>query len=252
MDTVPAKGIRRLWNGALDLLFPGICHVCGDRTHGERSLCDTCSAAIPSLQAPFCLRCAEPFEGKIEMDFECANCRNLDFSFDFARPAIANQPVVLDMIHQLKYQRRIHLAPELGRLAFRSFEEDPRLLEALDQKWPLVPVPLHRRRKLWRHFNQAEEIARPISRLTGLPLLLGLKRLRGTESQTRLSRAQRLLNLHGAFGLSSAGRAFFKDQPAGALLVDDVFTTGATTGECARILRREGVQKVVVLTVMRG
>lgn len=252
METAPAKGIGRIWRGVLDLLFPGICHVCGVRTAGERSLCDTCSAAIPSLQSPFCLRCAEPFEGQIEGDFECPNCRNLDFSFEFSRPAIANHPVVLDMIHQLKYQRRIYLAPELGRLAARSFGEDPRLLEALEGKWPLVPVPLHRRRKLWRHFNQAEEIARPISLLAGLPLLQGLKRLRGTESQTRLSRAQRLLNLHGAFALSRAGRDFFGKNAAGALLVDDVFTTGATTGECARVLRRAGVQKVVVLTVMRG
>jgi competence protein ComFC len=247
-----AGGIRRLWSGALDLLFPAVCHACGTGIAGDRSLCDACEAAIPSLKSPFCLRCAEPFEGVIESNFECPNCRNLDFAFEFARPATANHPVVLDMIHQLKYQRRIHLASELGRLAARAFGEDPRLLEALDHKWPLVPVPLHRRRQLWRHFNQAEEIALPISRLTGLPLIKGLVRLRGTDSQTRLTRAQRLKNLRGAFDISRTGRAFFKDRPAGALLVDDVFTTGATTGECARILRREGVQKVVVVTVMRG
>jgi competence protein ComFC len=247
-----AGSLRRLCSGALDLLFPAVCHACGTGIAGDRSLCEVCEGAIPPLESPFCLRCAEPFDGLIETDFECPNCRNLDFAFEFARPAIANHPVVLDMIHQLKYQRRIYLAPELGRLATRPFGEDPRLLEALDGKWPLIPVPLHRRRKLWRHFNQAEEIALPMSRLTGLPLLKGLVRRRGTDSQTRLSRAQRLQNLRGAFDISRAGRAFFKDRPAGALLVDDVFTTGATTGECARILRREGVQKVVVVTVMRG
>ena len=252
METAPPNGLRRLWSGALDLLFPAVCHACGNGVAGDRSLCEACEGAIPSLESPFCLRCAEPYEGVIEADFQCPNCRTPDFSFEFARPAIANHAVVLDMIHQLKYQRRIHLAPELGRLAARSFREDPRLLEALEQKWPLVPVPLHRRRKLWRHFNQAEEIALPMSRLTGLPCCQALVRLRSTETQTRLSRAQRLKNLKGAFGLSRAGRAIFKERPAGALLVDDVFTTGATTGECARILRREGVQKVVVVTVMRG
>lgn len=252
MEASASRGICGLWGRALDLLFPSVCHSCGAGIAGPRSLCPPCEEAIPSLKRPFCLRCAEEFEGKIEGDFQCPNCRSLDFSFEFARPATANHPVVLEMIHQLKYQRRIYLGAELGRLAARVFQEDPRLIQALEEKWPLVPVPLHRRRKLWRYFNQAEEIALPLSHLTGLPYCKGLLRLRGTDSQTRLSRAQRLKNLRGAFGISRVGRDFFRGKPAGALLVDDVFTTGATADECARILRREGVQKVVVVTVMRG
>jgi hypothetical protein len=116
----------------------------------------------------------------------------------------------------------------------------------------LVPVPLHRRRKLWRHFNQAEEIARALGRATGLPLCPALARIRATGSQVRLTRAQRLSNLRGAFELSRAGAVFAATKPPGAVVVDDVFTTGATTDECARVLRRAGVQKVVVVTVMRG
>ncbi|WP_367874308.1 double zinc ribbon domain-containing protein [Luteolibacter sp. Populi] len=250
--SVPESPPRGWWARCLDLFYPSVCHACGKATPGDDSLCEDCRAAIPSLQSPFCLRCAEEFDGMIETDFECSNCRSLDFDFAFARPAIAHHEVVLKMIHELKYQRRIHLAPELGRLAARSFAEDPRLLEALDGKWPLVPVPLHRRRQLWRHFNQAEEVARPIARLTGLPFCRALSRQRGTGSQTRLSRAERLKNLRGAFALSGAGERFFAAHPAGAVLVDDVFTTGATTNECARVLRRAGVQKVVVVTVMRG
>jgi len=144
------------------------------------------------------------------------------------------------------------LAAELGRLAGRAFAEDPRLAEALEGGWPLVPVPLHRRRHLWRFFNQAEEIARSLGRATGLPLCRALLRTVSTGSQTRLSRAQRLKNLKGAFALSREGKRFTAAGPPGAVLVDDVFTTGATTGECARLLRRSGVQKVVVVTVMRG
>lgn len=244
---------RAWWGRCLDLIFPSICHACGCSTPGNHSLCEPCGAAIPSLRSPFCLRCAEEFEGKIDGNFECPNCRKLEFDFDFARPAVANHPVVLDMIHALKYQKRIHLGPELGRIAARSFAEDPRLLEALQGGWPLVPVPLHRRRELWRYFNQAEEIARPISAITGLLCCPALVRQRGTGSQTRLSRAQRLQNLRGAFALSKQGKALLaKDRPGGVVLVDDVFTTGATTGECARVLRRAGIQKVVVVTVMRG
>jgi competence protein ComFC len=156
------------------------------------------------------------------------------------------------MIHELKYARRIALASELARLAARAFDDDARLASALAEGWPLVPVPLHRGRRLWRYFNQAEEIARPLSQQTGLPLCPALVRTRGTGSQTSLSRAERLKNLRGAFELSRAGKRFAAGKPAGAVVVDDVFTTGATTGECARVLRKAGVQKVVVVTVMRG
>ena len=243
---------RGLWSKVLDLVYPGICHGCGDGVAGNRSLCGACHDELPSLREPYCQSCGEEFEGKIEGPFECPNCRDLDFSFAFARPALPNHPVVLEMIHDLKYGRRIEIAGELGRLAGRSFADDPRLAVALSEGWPLVPVPLHRRRRLWRYFNQAEEIARSLGGATGLPLCRALLRTRSTSSQTRLSRAQRLKNLKGAFALSKEGAAFAAGKPAGAVVVDDVFTTGATTDECARLLRRSGVQKVVVVTVMRG
>lgn len=246
------EGGRGWFARVLDLLYPGVCHRCGDAVAGGRSLCGTCLSAIPSLREPFCLRCGEEFDGRVEGNTECPNCRDLDFPFAFARPAVADDPAVLAMIHDLKYRRHLHLAVELGLTAGRAFAEDERLAEALEGRWPLVPVPLHRRRLLWRHFNQAEEIARALGRQTGLPLCRALSRVRRTDSQTRLTRAQRLKNLRGAFALTRKGAAFSSARPPGAVLVDDVFTTGATTAECARILRRGGVQKVVVVTVMRG
>lgn len=252
MTEDPAGERRGFVSRILDLLYPGVCHRCGTAVPGDRSLCPPCDIGIPSLAEPFCRKCGEEFEGRIDGDFECPNCRDLKFSFEFARPALANHPAALGMIHELKYLRRIDLALELGRVTARAFAEDVRLAAALEEKWPLVPVPLHRRRHLWRHFNQAEEIARSLSKRTGLPLCRALSRLRRTDSQTRLSRAQRLKNLRGAFALSKKGVEFAAGKPAGAVLVDDVFTTGATTDECARVLRRAGVQKVVVVTVMRG
>lgn len=236
----------------LDLLYPGVCHRCGEGIPGNRSLCAPCDLELPSLSDPFCRKCGEEYPGVIDGDFQCPNCKDLGFSFEFARPALPNHPAVLAMIHELKYQRRIHLGVELGRVAARAFADDPRLAVALEEKWPLVPVPLHRRRMLWRQFNQAEEIARSLGHRTGLPVCRALSRVRSTESQTRLTRAQRLKNLKGAFSLSRAGAKFTGGKPPGAVLVDDVFTTGSTTHECARVLRRAGVQKVVVVTVMRG
>jgi ComF family protein len=236
----------------LDLLYPGLCHRCGAGGTGEWSLCAGCSESLPSLREPFCRQCGEEFEGRIEGPFQCPNCRGEKFAFEFARPALPNHPDLLEMIHAMKYHRRIELCRELGRLALRAFDEDQRLAEALAGNWPLIPVPLYRGRELWRYFNQAEEIARGLAGWTGLPLCKALARIRGTGSQTRLSRSQRLNNLRGAFELTRRGKVFAAARPAGAVLVDDVFTTGATTDACARVLRRAGVQKVVVVTVMRG
>lgn len=243
---------RTIWDEVLDLLYPGLCHRCGVGVKGEWSLCPACSEKLPSLREPFCRQCGEEFEGRIDGSFQCPNCRGEKFAFEFARPALPNHPDLLAMIHDLKYRRRIELGHELGRLALRAFDDDPRLEEAVAGKWPLVPVPLHRSRELWRYFNQAEEIARPLARWMGLPLCRALLRTRSTGSQTRLSRAQRLQNLRGAFSLSRHGEKLAAARPEGAVVVDDVFTTGATTDECARVLRKAGIQKVVVVTVMRG
>ncbi len=157
----------------------------------------------------------------------------------------------LDMIHRLKYNRELHLAKELGRLASDAFA-DPRLAPALAGNWPLVPVPLHRKRFQHRHFNQAGEISRELSRHTGLPVLDALKRTRATGHQTALTRSQRLENLRGAFAITAAGRRRIAAAPAGAVLVDDVLTTGSTVDECAKILRRAGFREIYVVTVMRG
>jgi len=207
--------------------------------------------ALPRLEKPFCDSCGQPYEGQIEGAFDCPNCGGMRFAFNFARPAMRRNDRILEMIHRLKYRREIHLAGDLGRLALGALE-DPRLARAVRERWPLLPVPLHRKRMRWRHFNQAAEIARSMGLQAGLPVLHGLKRLRSTETQTALGRKQRLVNLRGAFALTCAGKRWLAGKPAGVLLIDDVLTTGSTAHECARTLKRAGVKQVVVITVMRG
>ena len=235
----------------LDLLYPPSCVLCGIPLADGRALCEACAASLPRLQKPCCETCGQSYEGRIGGRFDCPNCGDMRFAFRFARPALRRDERTLEIIHRLKYRREIHLAGELGRLALSALE-DPRLAMAIRQQWPLVPVPLHRKRLRWRHFTQAEEIARVLGREAGLPVLDALKRMRRTSTQTALGRRQRLVNLRGAFALTRAGRRGLGDKPAGVLLVDDVLTTGATAHECARTLRRAGVRQVLVLSVMRG
>lgn len=245
------RGWRKLVSRGLDLLYPPACVLCRENLADGRALCDACDADLPRLAEPFCQSCGEPFPGEIDGPFACPNCSKLKFAFEFARPAMVRDERTLEIIHRLKYGRELHLAKDLGRLAAEAFA-DPRLAPALAENWPLVPVPLHRKRFQHRHFNQAEEISRVLSAHTGLPVVRVLSRIRATEHQTALTRSQRLENLRGAFVITAAGRRRIEQSPAGAVLVDDVLTTGSTVDECAKILRRAGFQKVVAVTVMRG
>lgn len=230
----------------LDGIYPGACHLCGDPLPGGRCLCTPCADRLPRLSQPFCDTCGQPYDGQVWRHFECPNCHDQQFAFEFARPAMLRSDGAMTLVHGLKYHRRLELARELAGLAIKAFD-DPRLDPARRGRWPLVPVPLHRRRQHWRQFNQSREIALPLGKALGLPVAPLLKRIRPTTTQTRLSRAQRQKNLRGAFELrrGTAGGE-------GAILIDDVFTTGSTAHECARILRAGGFQKVVVVTVMRG
>lgn len=247
----PNQVFKRWLSRTLDLLYPPLCAVCHEILADGRALCDGCAADLPRLAEPFCQTCGESFEGQIDTVFTCPNCNKLKFSFEFARPATLRDARTLDMIHRLKYGRELHLASDLGRLAAYSFS-DPRLAPALAGKWPLIPVPLHRKRFQHRHFNQAEEISRELSALTGLPTFKALRRTRETEHQTALTRSQRLENLRGAFSITQTGHRKIQENPAGAVLVDDVLTTGSTVDECAKILRKAGFRRIFVVTVMRG
>lgn len=206
---------------------------------------------LPRLADPFCKRCGEPFPGEIDDAFTCPNCSTLKLSFDFARAAMVRDDRTLELIHRLKYGKELHLAKCLGILATEALD-DSRLEKARAENWPLVPVPLHRRRLQQRHFNQAEEIVRELSRQTGMPILKALRRTRATGHQTSLTRKQRLENLRGAFEITRRGLRHPAEKKQGVILVDDVFTTGATATECAKVLRKAGFSSVAVVTVMRG
>jgi len=235
----------------LDFLYPPECALCGTELTGENSLCGDCSNSLPRLREPFCTTCGECFDGRIDDDFDCPNCTGARFAFDFARPALRRDPCALELVHRLKYAREIHLAHSLGGILGEALD-DPRFSQALRERWPLVPVPLHRSRMRQRHFNQAQELARAVSRLTNLPLHPCLRRIRSTGTQTVLGRKARQQNLKGAFQMGHPPFRPMAVPKPGAILVDDVFTTGSTLNECAATLRKAGCPSVVCISLLRG
>jgi ComF family protein len=251
---------RRWLMGARDatlgLLYPPACAVCG-RTRPEsalKHLCAPCAKKLPRLEPPYCEVCGEWFVGQLNGAFRCSNCNDRKFDFDFAYAPMRAQDSMRELVHRYKYGGALWLRLPLAELlatAVRGENAEPRL--AAEPDWLLVPVPLHPRRLREREFNQAAELCRVLARLTGLPMCEALRRTRYTTVQASLHRSQRLENLRGAFSLRGrkCQRGFLRGRAV--LLVDDVLTTGATTQECARVLRRDGgARRVAVLTVVRG
>lgn len=165
--------------------------------------------------------------------------------FSFARSATVASGLVREAIHRFKYQRHLWFETFLVDLLMRELQP------TLDgHTWDLlVPVPLFAQREREREFNQSEKIASAVSQMTGIPCApKALRRTRATETQTALSRDQRAANVRKAFAMS--GR--FPLNGKRVILIDDVFTTGATTNACARVLRSAGAADVCVWTVARG
>ena len=253
--------LRPAAEAVVDLFYPRLCSFCRvplpqeEPRSGVRAwFCRGCEETLPLLEPPYCRVCGEVYDGAFTNEFCCMNCEGRRLEFDFAVAACRAEEAVRELVHQFKYDRRLQLRGALATLMLRVLDE-PRLARENLSEWLLVPVPLHRSRERDREFNQSWELCQRLSHLTGIPAAKALVRVRATETQANLDRDERLRNLRGAFALPKPRPWQPKIDLQGRriLLLDDVFTTGATTSECARVLRREGgAEKVVVITAARG
>jgi competence protein ComFC len=238
----------RLWlNAGLGLVYPEVCQIClASRASPEQAfICSACRSQVRYIERPFCERCGYPYAGAISSSFECRNCRDMDLSFETARSAVAAKDTVLEVIHRYKYHRAVWFEPFLVELLVQRARAE---LNSSEWDW-IVPVPLHPTKQREREFNQAERLATPLAAATAIPLRKKmLRRHLVTKTQTWLTREERQENVRKAFSVR---------QPEGlqdcrVVLVDDVFTTGATTNACARVLKDAGAARVCVWTVARG
>lgn len=164
--------------------------------------------------------------------------------FERARAAVAYSGVANRMVQGLKYRDRTDLAPWMARWMARAGAE---LVEQADV---VVPVPLHWQRFLGRKFNQSAELGRALSKLTDLSFSpSALKRVKGTRRQVGLERSQREENVRAAFAVPAEAQIGIAGRRV--LLVDDVYTTGATARSAARALKKGGARAVDVLTFAR-
>jgi ComF family protein len=224
----------------LDLLYPPSCIACAKVLPGPGAFfCEPCDTALERLPPACCRTCAEPgaFPGGA-----CPRCRAAPPPFSRGWAPFAHEGPVARAIHRFKYEDHPELAAPLGELL--AGEARAFLGRAPEH---VVALPLHTRRYHSRKYDQAQLLAGTLARATGREAPVGwLTRSRETQRQVGLSEAERAHNVADAFTASAAAKG------REVLLVDDVFTTGATARAAAFALREAGAVRVEVLTVARA
>lgn len=223
----------------LDFALPERCPSCGEIATGGGSFCSDCWTKLTFLSEPACTRCDLPMPYASEEAQSCAACIAQPPRHDGIKAAVAYGDIARDVALKLKYGGRIGLAHMIANQLLRYRHTLPR--DAL-----LVPVPLHWTRLWARSFNQSVLIARELSAMAGYshcPDLL--RRTRRTTPLGGLSGNERRRMVAGAFDLNPAQAV--KAQGRHILLVDDVYTSGATTDACVRMLKKGGANAVTIL-----
>ncbi|BCP55112.1 amidophosphoribosyltransferase [Kaistia sp. 32K] len=229
---------------AIDLALPPSCMACARPVATSGALCATCWGGLRLIERPFCQRLAIPFGYDIGADALSAEAIADPPPFGRLRAVAVYDAVSGPIVQALKYHDRTELARSIGAMMARAAGD---LAPEADL---VVPVPLHRGRLWQRRFNQSAMIAEAVARRIGKPHVPdGVDRIKATRRQVGLKANERAANVQGAFRVSAAARPSVAGRHI--LLVDDVYTTGATVKAVTRALLRGGAAAVDVVVFAR-
>ena len=238
----------QLWRQFLDALYPRNCLSCfapvGQKS-ALRYLCDDCFQQVEVFMPPQCHRCGLPFYGVVTTSRDCPHCKELVPVFGNGQTTFRLRSPMRSVIHALKYGRGYYALPDLVKVALKA-QKTREFLEGS----VLVPVPLHPWRKFKRTFNQSELIARALCKeLNNTRVELLLKRTKWTQTQTLLTHQERQRNLRNVFALNNRTTI---DTNQRYVIVDDVFTTGATLNSCCQTMLKGGATKLDIFALGHG
>lgn len=225
----------------LDLIYPEKCPFCGTLvSHEEEGICEKCRRKLPYIKEPRCMMCGKPIQSETE-EF-CYDCKKTKHMFDGGRNLWIHKDSVRQAVYSFKYQDRKCYGKTFAAEMVKGMAAYLNTIEAE----ALVPIPLHKKRYRDRGYNQAQILASEIGKQVHLPVEDILIRIKETNPQKTLSDIQRRKNIEGAFALKEDCKYHT------VVLVDDIYTTGSTLDEAARVLKKSGVSKVYFLTISIG
>lgn len=228
--------------GILELLYPCRCPVCHEIPRGKERICRECRKKLIEIKSPFCMKCGKQLSDP-QREY-CRDCQRYQHSFDRGRGAFVYEKTMKQSVAMLKYHNRREYAEVYG-------EEMARIFQKQLQIWKpqvILPIPIHAQKKVRRGFNQAEITAKKLGKLTGIPVdTKMLLRMENTTPQKELNPIERKRNLQKAFSFRENGIKYQR-----VLLVDDIYTTGATMDAAAKILRKNHIKFIFFLTICVG
>ena len=226
---------------AVDLLYPRRCMICHRPAPAGEYICPECETRLPIIESRRCRKCGKPVE-----DFEvlCSDCEKTHHLYDQGIGIFIYDSVMREAVSCLKYKGRKEYGETMGIYAARSARSEL----AVWKPEVIVPIPIHPERKRERGYNQAEVIARAVSEESGIRLVPdGLRRRDSTAAMKNLSAKERYANLARVL---EAGPGL--SDVHSALIVDDIYTTGATVDAGAGALRAAGISRIYFLSVCIG
>jgi len=227
----------------INLILPPRCLICGKSIHSDNSLCLDCFSKVNFISAPYCRHCGRPFPADIGESYYCSNCLSTKDNFRFCRSAIKYDDFSKKVILDFKFSDHLENKKLLAHWLFMAGNDI--FKHGVDV---IIPVPLHYARLFKRKYNQSAVLAAELSKLSKIPAdYKALSKIRHTTPQIECSGKQRSKNVKNAF------QVVFPERIKGKriVLIDDVYTTGATLTECARALKAAGAKSIDTLTIAR-
>jgi ComF family protein len=222
----------------IDWLYPPACVACGcllPLNEIRRFICVRCENIFEPIAAPFCEKCGAPIESDAK---HCASCYGKNFYFESNRSAFTYDELVRDLLHEMKFREKKRVAQGLAFLWASLAQEN-------FSDFTLIPMPLHKKKQRERGFNQAEILAKALSDAMKIPMEKILHRTVDTPPQSGLHPSQRAENVKNVFSVCEK----FDVRERSFILIDDIFTTGASLNECAKTLKNAGASQVLCMTL---
>lgn len=230
----------------LELIYTekNTCFICEsyDESIGDKYICRHCEKLLKKLDAPLCSKCSKPINYGSSASL-CPECSGEERYFEMSKSLYSYEGLIKNAIYSYKYYNHPYFYKMFGNMLLTYM-----LAENYTNFDCIVPVPLHSSKMRTRGYNQSELLARHLSKKLSIPYVDALKRIKKTAKQSEQSKLERAKNLKDAFVIKNDAEIVVNSS---VLLVDDIYTTGATVDECSKALKNRGAANVFVITIAR-